>query len=66
MNTIKNILKKFENSEQASINVTYCAVDDLFTVVLLHGFVRVEAENAGLEFAIGEIIEYVYALKGDI
>lgn len=66
MNTIKNILKKFENSEQASINVTYCAVDDLFTIILQHGNVRVEAENAGLEFAIGEIIEYVQTLKGGI
>lgn len=66
MNQIKNILKAFENSEQASVHVLYCSVDDLFTVVLKHGTEEKVVENVGLEFAFGEIIEYVQALKGDI
>lgn len=66
MNQIKNILKTFENSEQASVHVSYCSVDDLFTVILKHGSEVKIAENTGLEFAFGDIIEYVQALKGDI
>lgn len=66
MNRIKNILKRFENYEEAEISVTYCAVDDLFTVTLTHGKIAVSLEHNNLDSAIGDVIEYVQSLKGDI
>ena len=34
MNLIKNILKQYENSEMAEVLVSYCSIDDEYTVTL--------------------------------
>lgn len=64
MNIIKNILRQFENHEQAKIEIDYCAIDKEYTVILEQNGIRSGFMDDDLEKVFIRVADNVAKLKG--
>lgn len=63
---LERILNKFENHEQAKIEIDFCAIDEEYTVVLSHNGIRCGFTDKTIELAFVPLINEVIAIKGPI
>lgn len=63
---IERILNKFENHEQAKIEIDFCNIDKEYTVILTQNGVRSGFTDSTIELAFVPLINKVISIKGPL